>query len=122
MNDRLRLTGSSAPAAPQRIPAAALRVRGRIAEAMLALHAIAPEDAVDYSPEPRDAREFDQLRAAGIVREVPGGRFWFDLIAYHLREQTRSRTWTMWGFGIALMVVAIAVLFYRNGDTFAYFR
>jgi len=114
MNDRLRLTGTSAPAEPQRMPAGALRVRGRIAEAMLALHAIAPEDAVDYSPEPRDAREFDRLRAAGIVREVPGGRYWFDLIAYHLRERARSRVATMWAFGIALVVAAVAVLFYRG--------
>jgi hypothetical protein len=96
------------------MPAGALRVRGRIAEAMLALHAIAPEDAVDYSPEPRDAREFDRLRAAGIVREVPGGRYWFDLIAYHLRERARSRVATMWAFGIALVVAAVAVLFYRG--------
>jgi hypothetical protein len=114
VSDRLRLTGAGAPPEPQRIPAGALRVRGRIAEAMLALHAIAPEDAVDYSPEPRDVREFDQLRAANIVRDVPDGRYWFDLIAYHLRERARSRVATMWAFGIALVVAALAVLFYRG--------
>lgn len=113
MSDRLRLTGTGAPAGPQRIPAAALRVRGRIAEAMLALHAISPEDAVDYTPEPGDRREFERLRSAGIVRDAGDGRYWFNLIAYHLRERARSRLWTIGAFGIALVSAAIAMLLYR---------
>ncbi|MBS0479039.1 MAG: hypothetical protein JSR79_07055 [Proteobacteria bacterium] len=112
MNDRLRLTGTTPPA-PPRLPPGALRVRGRIAEAMLAAHAIAPEDAIDFAPDPRDAAEFAKLRAAGIVREVPGGRFWFDLVAYHLREQARSRVAVMWTLGLAVTIAAVAVLFYR---------
>ena len=113
MSDRLRLTGTVPPAPPRRIPAGALRVRGRIAEAMLALHAIAPEDAVDYHPEPRDAREFDRLRAGGIVRDVGDGRYWFDLVAWHLRDRARSRVATMWAFGLALVAAGVAMLFYR---------
>lgn len=114
MNDRLRLTGITPPPSPPRLPAGALRVRGRIAEAMLAAHALAPEDATDFTPQPRDAADFAKLRAAGIVRDVPGGRFWLDLVAYHLREQARSRVAVMWTFGLAVMGAAIAVLFYRG--------
>ena len=113
MNDRLRLTGVTPPPAPPRLPPGALRVRGRIAEAMLAAHALAPEDAIDFTPDPRDVSAFDRLRAAGIVRAVPGGRFWFDLVAYHLREQARSRVAVIWALGLAVMVAAAAMLFYR---------
>jgi hypothetical protein len=114
MPNRLQLTGTTAPPAPPRLPAGALRVRGRIAEAMLAAHALAPEDALEFAPDPRDAAAFANLRADGIVREVPGGRFWFDLVAYHLREQARGRVRAIWGFGLALAVAAIAVMFYRG--------
>jgi len=113
MPNRLQLTGTSAPA-PVRWPPGALRVRGRIAEAMLAAHALAPEDAIDFTPDPRDAAAFAAMRADGVVREVAGGRFWFDLVAYHLREQARGRVRAMWGFGLALVVATIAVLFYRG--------
>lgn len=113
MNDRLRLTGITAPQ-PARYPPGALRVRGRIAEAMLAAHALAPEDAIEFAPDPRDAAHFVTLRAAGIVREVPGGRFWFDLVAHHLREQARSRVAVMWSLGLAVMIAVAAVLFYRG--------
>jgi hypothetical protein len=112
MPNRLQLTGMDTP--PPRLPAGALRVRGRIPAAMLAAHALAPEDAIEFAPDPRDGAAFEKLRAAGIVREVPGGRFWFDLVAYHLREQARSRVAVMWSLGLAVMVAAIAVLFYRG--------
>jgi hypothetical protein len=114
MNDRLRLTGTTPPPAPPPIPAGALRVRGRIAEAMLAANALAPEDAIDFTPNPRDAAAFAKLREAGIIREVPGGRFWFDLVAYHLRERALSRSRAIWGFGLAMIVAAFAMLFYRG--------
>ncbi len=113
MTDRLRLTGLTPPPAPPRLPAGALRVRGRIAEAMLAAHALSPEDAIDFTPDPRDATAFAKLRDAGIVREVPGGRFWFDLVAYHLREQARSRDAVIWSLAVAVMIAAVAMLFYR---------
>ena len=113
MPNRLQLTGLT-PAPPVRYPPGVLRVRGRIAEAMLAAHAIAPEDAIAFTPDPRDVAAFATLRAAGIVREVPGGRFWFDLVAYHIRRQARARVRAMWAFGLALMTAAIAVLFYRG--------
>lgn len=117
MTDRPRLSGpvrTSAAMPEPRIHPAALRVRGRIAEAMLAQHAISPEDAVDFAPDPRDARELERLRAAGIVRAVPGGRLWFDLVAYHLRDRARSRVATVAAFVIAVVIAAGALLLYRG--------
>ncbi len=113
MNDRLRLTGTTPSPQPPRLPPGALRVRGRIAEAMLAAHALAPEDAIEFTPDLRDAEAFAKLRAAGIVRDVPGGRVWFDLVAYHLREQARSRAAVVWAFGLAVIVAAFTLLLYR---------
>jgi len=112
MNDRLRLTGTTAPADPPPIPAAALRVRGRIAAAMLAAHALAPEDAIAFTPDPRDAAAFARMRERGIIRDVPGGRVWFDLVAYHLCERARSRVLTMWALPLALLAAAVIVMFY----------
>jgi hypothetical protein len=109
MHDRLQLTGITPPPAPPRLPPGALRVRGRIAEAMLAAHALAPEDAIEFVPESRDLGAFEKLRAAAIVREVSGGRFWFDLVAYHLRAQARTRMWVPWAIAIAVTVAAVAV-------------
>jgi hypothetical protein len=114
MPNRLQLTGTTAPPPPPRLPAGALRVRGRIAAAMLAAHALAPEDAIDFMPDPRDAAAFETMRANGIVREVSGKRFWFDLVAYHLRERERSRQMVPWAIGLALLIAAIAVMFYRG--------
>lgn len=117
MTDRPRLSGpvrtSAAMQAP-RIHPAALRVRGRIAEAMLAQHAISPEDAVDFTPDPRDGNAFAKLRTAGIVRAVPDGRVWFDLVAYHFRDRARSRVATVIAFVIATAIAAGALLFYRG--------
>lgn len=116
MTNRPRLSGparSTAAMPERRVHPAALRVRGRIAGALLALHAISPEDAVDIPFEPRDAAAFAKLRAAGIVREVPGGRVWFDLVAYHLRDRARSRVATITAFIVAMAIAAGALLFYR---------
>lgn len=114
MTNRLQLTGTTEPAPPPRLPPGALRVRGRIAEAMLAAHALAPEDAIEFTPDPRDAAAFEKLRAAGIVREVPGGRFWFDLVAYHLRERQRSQHMVPLALGVAVLIAVVAVFFYRG--------
>lgn len=113
MPNRLQLTGTTPPP-PERYPPGALRVRGRIAEAMLAAHALAPEDAIAFTPDARDVAAFAKMRADNIIRDVPGGRFWLDLVAYHLREQARGRVLAMWTFGLALIVAAIAMLFYRG--------
>lgn len=82
--------------------------------AMLAAHALAPEDATAFAPGPRDIAALAKLRQAGVVRAVPDGRLWLDLVAYHRRERSRSRTATIWAFGIALTAAAIAIAFYRG--------
>lgn len=113
MPNRLELTGTTAPAPPPTLPAGALRVRGRVAEAMLAAHALSPEDSFEFTLDPRDAAAFAKLREAGIIRAESGGRFWFDLVAYHVRDQAQVRVRAMWGFGIATTGAIAAVLLYR---------
>lgn len=77
----LRLTAIGRPPELPPLPAAMRRVRGRVARALLAQHAIAPEDAVAFAPAAGEAAELARLRTAGAVRAVPGGRLWLDLVA-----------------------------------------
>lgn len=81
---------------------------------MLAAHALSPEDATAFTPDPRDVAALAKLREAGIVRAVPDGRLWLDLLAYHARERARSRTATVWAFALAGMVAVGIMLFYRS--------
>ncbi|WP_375396947.1 hypothetical protein [uncultured Sphingomonas sp.] len=106
-----RLTGGTPPPVPSVIHAGALRVRGRVAERFLAGHALAPEDAIDFTPDPADRAAFDRLRALGVVRQA-GGRWWFDLVAYHLRQRARSRAAVLWSIGLALSLAGLAMLLY----------
>ena len=95
-------------------PRVGFRVRGRIGAIFLARHAIGPEDAIAFEPEERDVREFTRLRAAGVVREVRRGEYWFDLPAYFVRAEAISRRVTFWSFIVAVVGACVAVLFYRG--------
>lgn len=117
MPNKLELIGTSGsptPSGPPPIHPQLLRVRSRIGAAMIAAHALAPEQAIPFAPDPADATQFDRLRARRIVRETIPGHFWFDLVANHLHEQQAARVRAMWAVGIALVVAAIAVLFYEG--------
>lgn len=109
----LRLTGVGRPPEPPPLPAAMRRVRGRIATALLAAHAIAPEDAVDFAAPPGGAAALAELRATGVVRAVADGRLWLDLVAYHQREGARSRAATIGLLGLAVIVAVGLMLLYR---------
>ena len=117
MSGKLHLIGvipPPGPAGPPPIHPAMLRTRSRIARAMIAAHAMAPEQAIAFHPDPRDVAELMKLRKANVVRETVPGHYWLDLVANHYREQQSGRVRAMWAVGISLVVVAIAVLFYRG--------
>jgi hypothetical protein len=98
---------------PPPIPAHMLRVRGRVARAMIAVHALAPEQAVLFRPEAFDEREFKHLVNIGVLRETIRGHFWLDLVAFHLREQSRARARAfILGTG-ALFIGLAMMLLYR---------
>ena len=117
MSGKLDLIGivpSPGPAGPPPIHPAMLRTRSRIARAMIAAHALAPEQAIAFSPGPSDVAELMKLRKAGVVRETLPGHYWLDLVANHYREQQKGRVRAMWAVGISLVIAAIAVMFYRG--------
>ncbi|MDB5705892.1 MAG: hypothetical protein JWN66_3008 [Sphingomonas bacterium] len=96
-------------------PAAARRVRGPVAAHFLAHHALSPADAIDFAPKDRIERWwFDRFRRIGALREVAPGRYWFDLVAYHLDAQAFSKRWVPIAMGVSLAIAAVAMLFYRG--------
>jgi len=115
----LERVGTIAPK-PRNTPAAPaldpnfFRVRGPVPVALAAQHAIAAEDAIAFTPAPGDARAFERLRAAGVIREAGKGRYWLDLAAYHADSDARRRHLWPLALGGAVIVAALVVLFYRG--------
>lgn len=101
--------GTPGSGGPPPIPPHMLRVRGRVARAMIAAHALAPEQAVLYRPEPFDEREFKHLVNIGVLRETIRGHFWLDLVAFHLRAQSRAGA-RAFIFGAGALFVGLAML------------
>jgi|GEM_PF-626796 len=118
MSGKLDLIGIVPPAGPAGGPPpihpAMLRTRSRIARAMIAAHALAPDQAIAFHPAPSDVAELMRLRKAGVVRETLPGHYWLDLVANHYSEQQAARRRAKWAVAIALILAAIAVLFYRG--------
>jgi len=117
VNGKLHLIGvvpPPGPAGPPSIHPAMLRTRSRIARAMIAAHALAPEQAIAFNPAPNDVAELMRLRKAGVVRETLPGHYWLDLVANHYREQQRARVRAMWAVALAVMIAGTAVFFYRG--------
>ena len=97
------------------LPAAARRVRGPVAGHFLARHALSPEDAIEFVAKDRVERWwFDHFLRIRALREVSPGRYWFDLIAYHRDAQAFSKRWVPIAIGVSLVIVAVAMLFYRG--------
>jgi hypothetical protein len=89
-------------------------VRGTITPVFISAHALAPEDAIDFSPRnPREARAWETLKRAGLVRQA-GGKWWLDIVAYQARERARSRAAVPWLIGGSLAAAAAATLFYQG--------
>ena len=97
------------------LPAAARRVRGPVAGHFLAHHALSPEDAIDFVPKDRvELWWFERFRRIGALREVAPGRYWFDLVAYHLDREAFSRRWVPIAIAVSVVVAVVAMLFYRG--------
>ena len=111
MTNKLEYLGTVGAGAggPAPIPAQMLRVRGRIARAMIAAHALAPEQAIVFRPADADRREFAHLTNIAVLRETIKGHYWLDLVGLHLREQSRARA-RAFIFGTGAVFVAAALL------------
>ena len=95
---------------------AAVRGRGarqRIAAYFYAMHGISAEDAVPYLPQrPDEQQQFEQLRAAGIVREARRGEYWLERDGFRDAEEKLSRALSPWVVVLCLAIGAALPLLY----------
>ena len=110
------------PSGPPPIHPAMLRTRSRICRAMIAAHALAPDQAIPFNPSPRDISELMKLRKANVVRETIPGHYWLDLVANHYREQKTGRRNAIWAVALAALIVIFAVTFYQGGEILPWLR
>lgn len=91
------------------------RVRGEVAGYFVSMHAITPEEAVDYRPQSAsDRRRFEKMLGQGVLRQEAPGRYWIDLSRYHVAAEHQSKQAVMVSLIVALLGAAVAVLFYRG--------
>lgn len=108
----LGTVGTPGVGGPAPIPPQMLRVRGRIARAMIAAHALAPEQAIAFTPADYDRSEFAHLTNIGMLRETIKGHYWLDLVGLYLREQSRARARAfIFGTGAVFVAVLIMLLY-----------
>jgi hypothetical protein len=94
--------------------ASAARARRRIADHFFALQAFGPDKAIEFAPQTHDElREFDKLRADGVIRQQVPGHYWFDLDIHQAAKKRRLRILPMIATG--LLVLAWAWAYYHRG-------
>lgn len=99
---------------PKVVSISAVRARRRIADHFYALHAFEPDKAIEFAPRTSDElRQFDQLRADGVIRQQVPGHYWFDLDVHEAAKKRRGRRIPLIiATGLLVLVWAWA-LFYR---------
>ncbi|RDE05261.1 hypothetical protein [Sphingomonas aracearum] len=96
-------------------PVNLLRVHGATPAWFAERHALAPGDAVAFSPAGALARRrFEQLLGAGVLRPAGEGRYWMDLAAWHRWSERRRRLHAAVAVAICLAAAAVLMLFYRG--------
>ncbi|MGC6401014.1 hypothetical protein ACNI3Q_10580 [Sphingomonas sp. FW199] len=90
---------------------AAATARHRVRAHFMALHAITPDDAIEYRPPgPRELKEFQTLVRAGVIRQTAPGHYWLDMD--RLGAELKRRELNKVPIAIALsLLVAVGVLF-----------
>lgn len=96
------------------VPISAARARRRIADHFYGLQAFEPSNAIEFAPQtPDERREFEQLRADGVIRQQVPGHYWFDLDVHQAAKKRRRRPiLPMIAAGLLVLVWAMA-LYYR---------
>ena len=99
---------------PKVVSIATVRARRRIADHFFALQAFEPGSAIEFAPQTSDElREFDRLRADGVIRQQVPGHYWFDLDVHQAAAKKRRwRILPIIATGLLVLVWAWA-LFYR---------
>lgn len=102
------------PLAPKPSGRRGYLIRGAIAPVFVERDALAPQDAIMFTPaDGREARAFAAMRRAGVIRAA-GTAWWLDIVAYQARAEARSRAAVPWLIGGAVALAAFAMLFYRG--------
>ncbi|MCU6455416.1 hypothetical protein LPN01_15145 [Sphingomonas sp. A2-49] len=90
-------------------------VRGSIAPHFVEVRAVTADDAIAFVPaDAREAKAFAAMIADGSIRMPRAGRFYFDMDAYEAAAAARRARSVPVMLIVALLVAAVAVLFYRG--------
>jgi hypothetical protein len=96
------------------VPISVARARRRIANHFYALQAFEPEKAIEFAPQTSDElREFDRLRADGVIRQQVPGHYWFDLDIHQAAKKRRGMRILPILATVLLVLVWAWALFYR---------
>ena len=105
------------------IPAAVARERRRIVAHFYVHHAVSAADAVPYVPaKGMGHRQFEEMLAKGILHEASPGRFWIDQAAYKADLERRRRMVIPLIVAVLLILAAIPLFFYDNGQERSFLR
>lgn len=94
---------------------AASFARHKVRAHFLALHAVEPNDAIEYAPpSPAERREFDRLERMGVIRRAAPGHYWLDLARLDAAQEARRRKWVPLTLLFAVTAAFVAMLFYQG--------
>jgi hypothetical protein len=95
--------------------AAMARARRNVVAYFYAMHAISPEDAVAYKPErPAQTRQFERMRARGIIQQVSPGQYWLLIPAWEADKEARRKRMVLIVLALLLAGAAIPLFFYQG--------
>lgn len=90
-------------------------VHGTIAPRFVDAHAVTASDAIAFTPaDAREAKAFAAMLADQSIRLASPGRYWFDMHAYEAAAASRRARRMPVMLIAALLVAAVAMLFYRG--------
>ena len=98
---------------PVIVAAANNRAQREITGHFMALHAIAPGDAVAFVPgRPAVQRQFDKMRASGVIREAIKGHYWLDVPGYYADIQSRRSRMVPIVIAVSLAIAGAITMLY----------
>lgn len=91
--------------------AAVAKARRDVISHFLSRHAVTEESAVPYAPSRRlRARQFEKLRARGVVVTAKSGGYYVDVAAWDAFQRT-IRKRVLGGLAVGVIAAALAVAF-----------
>ena len=97
--------------------ALAARARREIQHHFFSNDAVRADRAVAFDPANNfERRQFERLRRANVVHELPGGRYWLDVVAYDVTLRARHRrirTALLFVIAVLLVILLSTTMFVR---------